>query len=239
MLKKVKPTRVSDLVFEQLRDLIFKGRFKPGEQLMNENQLAESLGVSRPTLREAINRLVALGLVQHRRGHGTFVNRAAFNADKNPFAAMTADREISLIDLLEERLGLECNAAKMAAARATDEDIADLERSLEQAAIEVEHGGLGQQADEVFHMNIAYATKNAVHIHLMKNFFALLFYGINKNRQNPYNDPVNLEKAAEQHARILETIRARDPDSAYSAMEEHIKFVLDFIKRAENPSFSI
>ncbi|MCE5334058.1 MAG: GntR family transcriptional regulator, partial [Desulfobacteraceae bacterium] len=55
MLKRVKPTRVSDLVFEQLRDLIFKGRLKPGDKLMTERELTESLGVSRPTVREAIN----------------------------------------------------------------------------------------------------------------------------------------------------------------------------------------
>jgi len=239
MLKRVKPARASDLVFEQLRDLIFKGRLKPGDRLMTERELTENLGVSRPTVREAINRLVAQGLLEHKQGQGTFVSPTAFSAEKNPFAAMITDREISLIDLLEVRLGLECNAAKMAASRATDEDIMDLERSLEEMAAEVERGGLGQEPDVAFHMGIAYATKNAVHIHIMKNFFALLFFGITKNRQNLYSDHDNLEKVAQQHARILKGIRAHDTDSAYRAMEEHIKFVLDFTKRAENYSFTI
>ena len=129
MLKPIKPKRISDQVFEQLRDLIFRGHFKPGEQLMTEREMAGTLGVSRPTVREAINKLVAMGLLEHRQGQGTFVNPAVFTADKNPFAAMITDREISLIDLLEVRLGLECNAVAMAANRATDEDILDLERS--------------------------------------------------------------------------------------------------------------
>ena len=127
---------------------------------------------------------------------------------------MITGREISLIDLLEVRLALECSAAKMAASRATAEDIMDLERSLEGMAAEVEEGGLGQEPDVAFRMEIANATRNTVHIHIMKNLFALLHCGITKNRQNLHSDPVNLQKVALQHAKILESIRARDPDSA-------------------------
>lgn len=239
MLKKIKPTRISDMVFEQIRDLIFKGQLKPGDQLMNEREMTESLGVSRPTVREAINRLIGLGLLDHRQGQGTFVSTAETAAAKNPFAAMFTNREISLFDLLEVRLWIECNAAMMAANRATDEDIQDLQRTLEQMQAEVESGGLGQESDLAFHMNIAYATKNEVHIHLMKNLFSLMLYGIRKSREELYRDPSNLEKIAEQHSKILECIRARDPDSAYKAMNEHIRFVQDFHKGAESPFFRI
>jgi GntR family transcriptional repressor for pyruvate dehydrogenase complex len=239
MLKRVKAARASDLVFEQLRDLIFKGRMKPGERLMTERELTENLGVSRPTVREAINRLVAQGLLEHKQGQGTFLSPTAFSAEKNPFAAMITDREISLIDLLEVRLALECSAAKMAASRATPEDLVDLERSLEKMAAEAERGALGQEPDVAFHMGIAYASKNTVYIHIMKNLFALLHYGITKNRQNLDSDPANLQRVARQHAEILENIRARDPDSASKAMEEHIKFVVDFTMHADKSSFSI
>src|SRR5208337_3399213 len=73
MMTPIKQKRISDLVFEQLRDLIFNGRIKPGDQLMTERELAESLSVSRPTVREAIYMLVALRLREHRQGQGTFV----------------------------------------------------------------------------------------------------------------------------------------------------------------------
>lgn len=239
MLRPIKPKRISDLVFEQVRDLIFKGRLKPGDQLMTERELAENLGVSRPTVREAINKLVALGLLEHRQGQGTFVSPAAFAPDKNPFAAMVNDQEISLIDLLEVRLGLECNAVIMAANRATREDIEELEKSLINMETEIQAGGLGQEADVAFHMCIAYATKNTAHIHIMKNFYALLFYGITKNLQHLYDDPENLRKVTEQHERVLGCIRAHDPDAAYEAMKEHINFVLDFFKKAETASFKV
>lgn len=233
MLKRVKPTRVSDLVFEQLRDLIFKGRLKPGEQLMTERELTENLGVSRPTVREAIHRLVALGLLEHRQGQGTFVNPDAFSADKNPFSAIIKDQEVSLVDLLEVRLGLECNAVMMAANRATEDDIKDLERSLEEIAADIDRGGLGQEPDVAFHMGIAYATKNTAHIHIMKNFYELLFFGISTNLQLLFCEPANLEKVIQQHTRILQCIRVHNSDCAYEAMKEHITFVLDFFKRIE------
>jgi len=228
MLTPIRPKRISDLVFEQLRDLIFKGRIKPGNQLMTERELAESLGVSRPTVREAINRLVALRLLEHRQGQGTFVVSPA--AEKNPLG-VPHDQEVSLSDLLEVRLGLECNAVMMAARRATDEDIRDMEQSLRDMEAQIGAGGLGSDQDVTFHMAVAYATKNMVQIHIMKTFYDLLFYGIKSNLQHLYTEPTTLEIIIRQHNHILEAIRDRDPDAAYSAMREHIIFVLDFVHK--------
>ena len=231
MLTPIKPKRISDLVFEQLRDLIFKGRIKPGEQFMTERELAQSLRVSRPTVREAINRLVALRLLDHRQGQGTFVASPA--AETNPLG-VPQDQEVSLADLLDVRLGLECNAVMMAARRATEEDICDMEKSLLEMKAQIETGGLGSGADVTFHMAIAYATKNMVQIHIMKSFYDLLFYGIKSNLQYLYSEPATLEIINRQHNNILKAIRDRDPDASYSAMREHIIFVLDFVHQRVN-----
>jgi DNA-binding FadR family transcriptional regulator len=88
LIKPIKPQRVSDQVFEQLRDLIFRGQLRSGAKLLPERELALALRVSRPTLREAINKLVHLGLVVHRQGQGTFVGPPAGQQDKNPLAAL-------------------------------------------------------------------------------------------------------------------------------------------------------
>ena len=225
MLMPIKPKRISDLVFEQLRDLIFKGRVKPGDQLMTERELAESLGVSRPTVREAINRLVTLKLLEHRQGQGTFV--VSPSAEKNPLG-VPHDQDLSLADLLEVRLGLECNAVMMAARRATEEDISDMEKSLREMQSQIDAGGLGSDADVAFHMAVAYATKNLVQIHIMKSFYDLLFYGIKSNLQYLYTEPATLEIIIGHHKNILASVRDRNPDAACSAMREHIQFVLDF-----------
>lgn len=226
MLTPIKPKRISDLVFEQLRDLIFKGRIKPGDQLMTERELAENLNVSRPTVREAINRLVALRLLEHRQGQGTFV--VSPSAEKNSLG-VPHDLDVSLADLLEVRLGLECNAVMMAARRATEEDIRDMEKSIRDMETEIGAGGLGSDADVRFHMAIAYATKNMVQIHIMRSFYDLLFYGIKSNLQYLYTEPVTLETIIRQHHNILKAVCDRDSEFAYSAMREHIMFVLDFV----------
>jgi GntR family transcriptional repressor for pyruvate dehydrogenase complex len=234
MLKPIRPKRISDQVFEQLKDHIFRGHAKPGEQLMTERELAQALGVSRPTVREAINKLVNIGLIEQRQGQGTFVVSPADNAQKNPLAVVVDGHESTILDLLEVRLGLECNAATMAAQRATAEDIADLERSLKQMIAEINDGKLGTHEDVSFHMAISYATKNMVQIHIMKNFYDLMFFGIKENLAGLYAEPGNLDRIIEQHTEIFECIRRHDPEAAYEAMKRHIHFVLNFFRK-RNP----
>lgn len=230
MLKPIKPKRMSDQVFEQLKDLIFRGHLKPGERLMTERELAQNLGVSRPTVREAINKLVAVHLIEHRQGQGTFVNPPNAGVDKNPLAAVINGQDISLMDLLEVRLGLECNAVALAAQRATEEDMRELEKSVQEMMVSIKEGNLGSDADITFHMAIAYATKNIVQIHIMKSLYDLLFYGIQENLQHLYTEPMNLDKVHQQHVDILEAIRRRNPDEAHAAMKRHINFVQDHFK---------
>lgn len=230
MLKPIKPKRISDQVFEQLRDLIFRGQFKPGEQLMTEREMAQNLGVSRPTVREAINKLVAMGLVEHRQGQGTFVKSPADKAEQNSLAAIMGGADVRLEDLLEVRLGLECNAVALAARRASDEDIRELEKSVEEMATATSRGGLGSHADVSFHMAIAYASKNPVQIHIMKSFYDLLFFGIKENLEHLYTDPETFKKVVSQHNEIVEAIKRHDSDAAFEAMKKHIQLVLDFFK---------
>ncbi|MBI5585901.1 MAG: FadR family transcriptional regulator [Deltaproteobacteria bacterium] len=230
MLKPIKPKRMSDQVFEQLKDLIFRGQLKPGERLLTERELAQELGVSRPTIREAINKLVAMHLLEHRQGQGTFVNPPTTGADKNPLAALLNGQDASLMDLLEIRLGLECNAVALAARRATEEDVREIEKCVQEMAAAVRAGNLGSDADITFHMALAYASKNIVQIHIMKSLYDLLFHGIQENLQHLYTEPINLDKVLRQHTDILNAIRKRDPDEAYAAMKRHITFVQDFFQ---------
>jgi GntR family transcriptional regulator, transcriptional repressor for pyruvate dehydrogenase complex len=232
MLKPIKPKRISDQVFEQLRDLIFRGHLKPGEQLMTERELAQALGVSRPTVREAINKLVAIRLLEQRQGQGTFVNSPA-NIDRNPLSAVMGGEEVRLEDLLEVRLGLECNAVALAARRATDDDIRELEKSLAEMATDIAEGRLGTDADVSFHMAIAYASKNTVQVHIMRSFYNLLFYGIKENLVRLYSSPDDLKLIISQHTAIVEAVRRHDPEAAFEAMKNHIHFVLDFFSRKD------
>lgn len=230
MFKPIKPRRISDQVFDQLRDLIFRGHLKPGEKLMTERDLAQSMGISRPTVREAINKLVAMGLLEHRQGQGTYVASPADASDRNPLAVVMEGHDATLVELLEVRLGLECNAVSFAARRATDEDVRELELCLEKMASDIAAGGVGSNADVAFHMAIAFATKNKVQIHIMRSFYNLIFYGIKENLERLYTDPENLRKVIDQHAGIVDAIRRHDPEGAHEAMKQHIVFVMEFFQ---------
>ena len=93
----------------------------------------------------------------------------------------------------------------------------------------VQEGGMGHEEDVRFHMAIAYATKNRVHIHMMKRFYDLLYYGIWKSHMVLYLEKPNLVAILDQHGRILEAIRNHDTQLAYDVMREHIKFVMEFL----------
>ncbi len=228
-LKPIKLKRISDQVFEQLRESIFRGEIKPGEQLMPERDLAKTLEVSRTSVRDAITKLVTLGMVEHRQGQGTFVQSPDSRCE-NPLAIAMETEDGTIHDLLEVRMGLECNAAALAANRASEKDIRFLLKSIQEMKDETESGRLGTEADVAFHMAITYATKNPVHVSLMRNFYDYLFVGIKKNLFHLYENPDNIKEILKQHHAIYECIRDHDTAAAFSAMQRHITYVIDFFK---------
>ena len=229
-LKPIKPKRISDQVFEQIRELIYKGEFKPGQQILPERELAVSMAVSRTSVRNAINKLVTMGLLEHRQGQGTFVS-SPDSRKGNPLAAAMATEDATMDDLLEVRMGLECNAAMLAAQRATENDILSMERSLKEMLDDLEATDkISTEADAAFHMAVAFATKNPVLIHLMRNFYDFLFIGIKKNLTHMYEDSSTLHDVVEHHKAVYEAIRNREPDKASDAMRSHIDYVQRYFR---------
>lgn len=226
-LKPIKPKRIADQVFEQLRDLIFRGSLKPGQRLPPERDLAEKFGVSRPSVKVAINKLVSMGLLVQRQGQGTFVRSHKSRYLHNPLREVLEEQEISILDLLEVRLGLEVQGVALAAMRATEEDIRAIETCVQDMLSKVDEGLVGSDEDVSFHMTIAYATKNPAQILLMKNFYDLLFYGIRESRFY-LHEAGNLPTMGQQHSEILQAIINKDPGQAQACMERHIRFVMDF-----------
>lgn len=231
-LKPIRHKRVSDQVFDQLRELIFRGDLKPGDKIMPERELSDTLSVSRTSVRDAIRKLVVMGFLEQKQGQGTFV-RSPELIGKSPLAAAMETQNATLLDLLEVRLGLECNAAWFAAKRASPKDIEFLEKSLVTLKENVRVNNPCETADVSFHMAIAYATKNPLHVYLMKHFFDFLFISIRENLLHLYKEPSNIEEIIRQHTAIFEAIRRNDAEKALDAMSFHIKFVIDFFKTLE------
>lgn len=228
-LAPIKPKRVADQVFEQLRELILRGDLKPGDRIMPERELMKELGVSRNSVREALNKLVAMGLVDQRQGQGTFVRELSTTRD-NPIMGLMASQNATLTDLLEVRMGLECNGAAMAAEKATFDDIRHMERSIAAMERAIREGRVGTDEDAHFHMAIAHATGNPLQVHMMKCFYDFIFYGINESLKRFFDMPARTEMILAQHREILAAIEKRDSGNAYAAMADHILYIKKFFE---------
>ena len=230
----LKPKKLSDQVFEKIQDLILRGDLRPGEQLKTERELCTIMEVSRPTLRTAIKKLVDRGLVENRQGRGTFVASLEKSLDQNPLGAFIDKDETTLLDLLDVRLALECHAASRAAQRASGEDIDLLFTHNSEMRRKIANGDLGLSEDLRFHMCLAYATKNPVQIHLMKNLYEFLHFGIEESLKALYRDPKHLETILSQHQAVAEAIRHHDSQGAADAMRKHISFLMEFSNQQLN-----
>ncbi len=233
-IRPIRPKRVSSQVFEQIRELIYRGVFRPGQQIPPERELAASMEVSRTSVRNAIEKLVKIGLLLQIQGQGTFVDSPE-NRGGNPLSVMMAADEATYSDVLEVRMGLECNAASLAAQRATPADLRAMQKSLEEMENDLATTDMiSTSSDTAFHMAVTFSTKNPVLIHLTRNFYDFLFVGIKKNlthmmdTQAAYNDVLGHHRAVYQH------IKNREPKKAHDAMHRHILYVQDFFKNRNN-----
>ena len=227
-LKPIKPKLISDQVFDQLRELIYRGIIKPGEQLLPELEMAREMNVSRGTLKNAIQRLIGMGLVTQKPGEGIFA-RDYTDEFKNPLVQAISSQEISLDKVLEIRLPLECNAAALAAKRADEADIKAIQHSFDEMVFENSQGRLGNEADSSFHMAIAYASKNPLHIMIIRNFYDYIFHGIKETLEALYTEPDNIRKIMDQHEEIVTAIKQRHPEKASESMKTHIFFLINFL----------
>src|SRR5690606_6361639 len=159
--------------------MILEGTFRIGERLPAERALAEQFGVSRPSLREAIQKLVTKGLLVSRQGGGTFVAESLGSTVSDPLITLLENKEDAQRHLLELRHSLECSCVYYAARRATD-----IDRQRLTEAFEVLHDCYSRSgkvtraeegaADASFHLAIAEASHNAVLLHTIRGLFSLL-----------------------------------------------------------------
>ena len=231
----VKQKQVSTLVFEQLRDSIFRGQLKPGEQLLPERDLAETMQVSRTSVRNAIIQLITMGYLETRQGKGTFVVDRDVSGSKNPFASIITPGRSTLDELLEFRIGLGLHGSTLAAERATESDITFLEETLVRDENEIITAESETEADIAFHMGIAYATHNSVYVDLTKRFYEYMFYRLKEMHTYLYEVQANLEEVERQHFVILDGINTHNSELASKGMLNHIQFLRELLYEYSSP----
>lgn len=216
---------------EQIEAMIVDRAMREGARLPSERQLALQFGVSRSSLREAIQQLVSRGRLISRHGGGNYVATPPAEALLHnaflPLATLVRDRPEYWQDVMEIRKSLEGDAAFYAAERATDLDKARLKAELERVSgtSTLSEPISPARADADFHMAIAHASHNAVLIQVMAGLFGLMEQSISHSLEALYHLPSTVEMLEQQHAAIIAAIIAGQAEQAREAALEHLVFV--------------
>lgn len=227
-IKKIKrPTKVTESIADEIRSLIKKGVLKPGEKVPTEMELCEAFGVGRSSVREALQSLEHLGLIETRPGIGRFLNKDAIMILNSLTWGQMIERA-SIFELMEIRRILEVAAARLAAERATDDDISELDEIInEMKKVDNNNLNLFFDYDLRFHLTLSGSCKNS----LLTEFINLLIQRISGQaiafmKTLSYTSEITIR----QFEKIIKAIKEGDPVSASEGMEEH----LDIVKSALN-----
>jgi len=221
MLKAIKKTRIYEEVVSQIHELIREGKFKAGDQLPSERELAETFKVSRTSVREALRALETQGLVVSRTGTGTFIADLPIESLVAPLATLLIEEKNALADIFEMRKLIEPHIASLAAERATKRDIERMKRILEKQRAEVDQGATGVEEDAEFHFSIGRATQNQALEKLVSGLMDILSHSREESLQTPGRSQASLDS----HHKILSAIEAHDKERARKATLSHIEHV--------------
>jgi GntR family transcriptional repressor for pyruvate dehydrogenase complex len=220
--------RRSDQAFQQILALIFEGRLSPGARLPGERELTETLGLSRTTLRDALNRLEARGYIDRRSKSGSFVCTSLPQPFREPIEEIVDSNVISTSDIIEIRKVLELWAVGKAAQLPARDSLTALARCLR--AMEATSAFRSDSqftryraADLKFHQTIAEMTGNLLYVHVFHFFLDLVRRSISLSRQLV---PGEFAKDnLRNHQEIYKAIKKRDSERAKRAMLEHFRYV--------------
>lgn len=221
----IRPKKLSEEIVEQIKSLVTDGQLKPGEKIPSEREMAALLGVSRPSVREGIMKLEAMGLLESRQGGGTYVRSLATDT-LAPLAALIEDNPQLLKELLEVRMGLECFSAFLAAERASEAEVREIGAIVDEMATQAMSGGWSSEVDSRFHYAIATATHNTMQVHLLSSIHDLFQATMEVTLTKFYNQQQQIQTLLGHHRAIYEAIANRDGDKARLAMREHLEWTL-------------
>ena len=231
---------VADIVYEKLLQQIIEGRYKPGEKIPSENELREEFDISRNTLRTALNKLNTLGILETRRGDGSYVKQFGMQMYLNAFIPAMLINENSLMELIQLRKAIEVAAARLAAERATNEDIIHLEQCYEASTQAGEDMKVYAETTVDFHFQVAVASKNQIFSTMME----MIKYILTSKMENFLIYSRNDRNSTYYHFMIFQAIKNRKPDEAAYLMEQHMNFLVDQVRIYDeyvkiHPEFSL
>lgn len=211
-------SRMYQQVLDQLREHVSAVGLTSGDKLPSERELAERIGVSRASIKQAIVVLEVQGMVEIRHGGGTYLR--APNLDPEPIAELV-DRRRRLPDVLDAREALETKLAELAAQRRTDADLDEIDAALAEMEGQIESGEFGEPSDRRFHA----AITAAAHSELLAEFMGEIAEQIAESRHESLAQPGRPPESLAQHRQIAGAIHEQDSEAAVTAMRAHLRTV--------------
>ncbi len=219
----IRPAKLADAVADHLQQLILEGVLPPGERLLAERELAVKLDISRPSLREGLDKLIKRGLISTDASGACFVSEAVGKSLRDPLLLLF-DKPQGRFDCMEFRAGVEAEAARLAAERASPLDLQAIEDRLR--AMEAAHRANDVEAiaqtDADFHFAIYAAAHNVMLLQVMRSLETVLRSNVYLNRKNLFVHRRDKEQQLAEHRAIFESIIARCPQDAEQAARRHM-----------------
>ncbi len=227
--ESIRQPKLSDVIEHELERLILEGTFTPGQQLPPERELALRFNVSRPSVREAIQRLEARRLLTRRQGGGTFVSEKLWQGFSDPLLNLLASNQEAQFDLLESRHALEGISAYFAALRGTIEDYDRIRQCQERIRKAEEEKNVEEEAIAVMESLIAItdATHNVVLLHIVRSLAPLLEQNVLQNLKLLRRRNEVVDKVSKHRANIVDAILSRQPEKARELSHTHLAYIED------------
>ena len=224
----------AEQVVTQVRDMIARGELRPGDRLPAERELAEHLGISRPSLRAGLRALVGKGVLRSRHGSGTYVADAPA-LDSESLSLQAALHGFTFDNMFEARLVLEVSVAGMAAERATGDELATLAEELANMYATVNDPQQYLVHDIRFHRAIAAASGNPILATLVEMVSTAMY----DRRRETIERAHDFKESVAMHQRIYRAIRTHRPEEAREAMREHIKLAQQAYATEEGEGYTL
>ena len=222
--EQIRKKRVYKQVAQQIERLILT-KLKPGDKLPGERELAQMLGVSRSSLRDALLRLEVVGLIESRQGSATVVCDVSADALIPPLAKVIAHKGHLILELLDFRAMLEPMLASRAAKLASPKEIVEMDEILARQSKKVRSGKLAIEEDSEFHDAIARASRNSVVLKVLDVVMDLL----RETRAQSLQTKGRLRKSLSGHLKIMSAIKRREARVAETAMRQHIRDIEEIV----------
>ena len=233
--EKITAGKLSQAVTHQIEELILRGILRPGERLPSERELAERMGVSRPSLREAIADLQEKGLLSSRAGAGIFVADVLGNAFSPALVSLFSEHDAAVFDYVAFRRDMEGLAAERAARLGSETDLRVIQTIYDKmAAAHTKRNPTDEaQLDAEFHLSIIEASHNVIMLHMMRSMYELLREGVFYNRQVMFRQRTTRDLLLDHHRAINDAIQARDGEAARAAIRHHLTYVEEDLHRQQ------